>query len=305
MVKTTLAILILLPAIVLGTQTAPAQPTPPPQPAPPQPAPMTVDHIGGGLYFVKGGSGANTAFYVGENGVTAVDAKMTADAAREILEKIAETARKPVTAMILTHSDGDHINGLIGFPAGMKIIASEATKKEMVEAFADEEMAGHRAYLPGQTYAGSTTFDAGGEILSLRQLGPAHTSGDTIIVFPKEKAAFIGDLAFIGRDPLIHRAKGGTVFGYMSALRTMIDLDGVETYLSGHADALTKADLRALLSTLEDKAGKVKELFATGKTLEEVKAALLPPPAPGAPASRWPSFVEIVYLELADGEKRP
>jgi alkyl sulfatase BDS1-like metallo-beta-lactamase superfamily hydrolase len=60
---------------------------------------MTVDHIGGGLYFVKGGSGANTAFYVGENGVTAVDAKMTADAAREILEKIAETARKPVTAM--------------------------------------------------------------------------------------------------------------------------------------------------------------------------------------------------------------
>lgn len=292
MVKTILAILILLPAIVFGTQTAPAQPAPPPRPAPPQPAPMTVEHIGGGLYFVKGGGGANTAFYVGEKSVTAIDAKMTAEAAGEMLGLIAKATDKPVTAMILTHSDGDHINGLIGFPPGMEILASENTKKEMAEATAPR--------LPGRTYAGTATFEAGGEILTLHQLGPAHTSGDTIIVFPKEKAAFAGDLAFIGRDPLIHRAKGGTVFGYLAALRTMIDLEGVETYLSGHADALTKADLKTLLASLEEKVGKVKEMFAAGKTLEEVKAALLPPPAPGAPASRWPSFVENIYLELAE-----
>jgi len=285
----------ILPAILvllLSTAAAGGQNAPTPRPAPPQPGPMTVEHIGGGLYFVKAGTGAHAAFYVGEKGVTAIDAKMTAEAAREMLAKITDVSDKPVAAMILTHSDGDHVNGLVGFPPGMKIISSENTKKEMAEAAVP--------LLPDQTYSGSMTFDADGEILTLRQLGPAHTSGDTIIIFPKEKAAFVGDLAFIGRDPLIHRAKGGTVFGYLAALRTMIGLEGVDVYLSGHADALSKDDLRALLASLEEKVGKVKELFAAGKTLEEVKAALLPAPAPGTPSSRWPSFIENIYLELAE-----
>ena len=295
MMKIILALTILFPPAAVGGRTVA-----PPPPAPPQAVLMTVEHIGGGLYFVKGGSGANTAFSVGANGVTVVDAKMTADAAKDMLSLIAKVTDKPVKTIILTHSDRDHVDGLTGFPPGMEIIASANTKKEMAEAPADEKEAGRLPSLSGRTFTGTMTFDAGGETLSLRQLGPAHTGGDTAVIFPKEKAAVIGDLAFIGRDPLIHRGKGGTVFGYLAALRTMIGWDDVDVYLSGHADALSKEDLKTLLSSLEEKVGKVKELFASGKTLEEVRAALLPPPAPDAPASRRPSFVENVYLELAE-----
>ncbi|MCX6565691.1 MAG: MBL fold metallo-hydrolase [Candidatus Aminicenantes bacterium] len=296
MFKMTFSILCLVPMIGFCAQT-----TPPPKPSPPQPEPMIVEHIAGGLYFVKGGVGANTAFYVGEKDVTVFDAKMTAEAAGEMLAEIAKVTSKPVADLIITHSDLDHVNGLTGFPKTIKPIVSETTKKEMEEAFQDEKMAAYREYQFAPPFKGRTIFHtAGGESFTLIQAGPAHTGGDTVIVFPKEKAAFIGDLAFIGRDPLIHRAKGGTAAGYIASLKMMIEMDGVETYLSGHADALTKTDLQALLSTLEEKTAKVKALIAEGKTLEDVKAALLPPASPGAPPSRWPSFVEVVYLDLTE-----
>jgi cyclase len=290
-----LAVMILIPAVLLSAQTTPA-----PKPASPQPAAMTVQHIGGGLYFVKGGSGANSAFFVGQKDVTVIDAKMTAEAANQILAEVGKLTTKPITEMIVTHSDGDHVNGLIGFPKTIKMMSSDKTKNEMVEAFKDEKMAPYREHQFSGTYHGQVDFHtAGGEVLSLKQLGPAHTSGDTVVIFPKEKAAFIGDLAFIGRDPLIHRAKGGTYVGYLAALKTMLGLD-VETYLSGHADPLTKADLQALSTTLEEKAAKVKAMIAEGKTLDEIKAVFGLTPAAGGQPARWPSFIEIVYLELTE-----
>lgn len=293
--KMTLAVMILIPAVFLSAQTAPTL-----KPAAPPSTAMTVQHIGGGLYFVKGGAGANTAFYVGQKDVTLIDAKMTAEAAKQILAEVGKLTTKPITEMIITHSDGDHINGLIGFPKTIKLMSSDHTRNEMVEAFKDEKMAAYREYPFSATYRGHIDFHtAGGEIFPLMQLGPAHTSGDTIVIFPKEKAAFIGDLAFIGRDPLIHRAKGGTFSGYLAALKTMTGLN-VETYLSGHADPLTKADLQTLHTTLEEKAAKVKAMIAEGKTLDEIKAAFGLTPAAGGQPARWPSFIEIVYLELTE-----
>ena len=266
---------------------------------------MAIRHIGGPLYLVKGGSGANTAFYVGAEAVIAVDAKMTADAAKQMLAEIGKVTPLPVKFLIISHSDGDHVNGLTGFPKDLTIISSVGTKKEMEEAFQGEKFAELRTYLPNKTFESESELMfkvPGGKMvdIDLWHDVPAHTSGDTVIVFPEEKAAFIGDLAFIGRDPLIHRQKGGTVFGYLETLKKMIALENVETYLSGHADPLTKADLKALLTTLEEKVGKVKAMIAEGKTLDEIKAAFGLAPSPAGQPARWPSFVEIVYLELTE-----
>ena len=295
MLKVILAAVLLVATSVSGSRTAP-----PPRPAQPQPGPMTVEHVAGRLFLVKGGAGANTAFFVGKKSVAVIDAKMTAEAAQKMLAEIKTIAALPVEKIILTHSDMDHVNGLTGFPPGIPLISSEGTKKEMAAALeVERRMPGSAPPLPGVTYSGFMAVNlAGGEKIYLLQLGPAHTSGDTAVVFPEEKTAFIGDLAFIGRDPLIHRQKGGTVLGYLAALKDLIALKGVETYLSGHADPLSKADLKTLLSTLEEKVAGVRAMIAAGKTLEQVKAALLPPPPAGAPPSRWPSFVEIAYLEL-------
>jgi cyclase len=282
-----------------GLPASAQQAQPAAKPAMPEMAAMTVQPIAPALYLVKGGSGANTAFYVADKFVIAVDAKMSAEAARQMIAKIAAVTPNPIAILILTHSDQDHINGLAGFPVGLTILASEGTKREMEEAFKDEKMAPLRAFLPTQIYKSS--YDLNGDLpggkkfkISLFHFGPAHTSGDTIILFRNEKVAFVGDLAFTGRDPLIHRQKGGTSIGYIATLKKMIDLPA-DKYLSGHADPLTKDDLRALLKSMEEKLAKVKGLVGQGKTLDEVKTAM------GAQAgSRWPSLVEVMYLDLTE-----
>ncbi len=168
----------------------------------------------------------------------------------------------------------------------------------MEEAFRDEKFAPLRAYLPTQVFSGRGTLRLGETLIELLPFGPAHTSGDTVVFFPGQKTAFVGDLAFIGRDPLIHRQKNGTFFGYIQALRGMLDLDA-EVYISGHNDPLKKDDLRGLLASMEEKWTKVKALIAEGKTLDEVKKAFGLEDAAGG-GRRWPSLVEVIYLELTE-----
>src|SRR5213079_141485 len=73
---------------------------------------------------------------IGRTGVIVVDAKQTEAGAKDLLSQIAKITPKPVTTAIITHSDGDHLNGLVAFPAGIKIIAHENNKKEQQAALA-------------------------------------------------------------------------------------------------------------------------------------------------------------------------
>ena len=59
----------------------------------------------------------------------------------------------------------------------------------------------------------------------------------------------------------------------------------------------TKADIQTRLTNAEAKRAKIKNLVAQGKSLDEIKAAVDPPPAPGA-RPRFASFTEVVYQEL-------
>ena len=116
------------------------------------PPPLMVMPLSGGAYWTTGGAGANTGFIVGTNGVIVIDAKMTANSAQEMLADIAKVTPKPVTHVILTHSDPDHVNGLAGFPKGLTIIAQENCKQEMEDAVnapnAAPAMVALRDYLP-------------------------------------------------------------------------------------------------------------------------------------------------------------
>lgn len=265
-----------------------------------QPAPIAVQQIKKEIYLVKGGSGANTAFVVGEKSVCVIDAKMTADSARAMIAEIGKVTSKPITHVLITHSDGDHVNGLSGFPAGLTIVANENTAKEMAEAFKDERYAPLRAYLPNLTYSPErkVALESGFPRIDLLHFGASHTSGDTIVYFPGEKVAFVGDLIFVGRDPLIHRQKGGTSIGYIATLKKMLDLD-VDIYLSGHADPLTKAELKPVLTALEDKMAKVQAMVKEGKSIEDVRKAF-GIEAPAAGATSRPSLVEVIYLDLTE-----
>ncbi len=70
-------------------------------------------------------SGCNAAFYVGEDGVYVVDAGMTPDEGRQLIEAVRSVTEKPLLYLILTHYHFDHVGGVQVFPDETKIVAHQ------------------------------------------------------------------------------------------------------------------------------------------------------------------------------------
>jgi cyclase len=219
-------------------------------------SPISVQNVRGKIYLVKGGSGANTGFFVAGKEVMVIDAKMTEDAANGMITEIKKVTPNPITRVALTHSDSDHVNGLVAFPPGIQIISQENTRASMSNA---SEWARHQACLPNITFSDKLSIYLAGDSKSTRvdllYFGPAHTNGDAVVFFPEEKVAFVGDVVAMGRDPLIHQEKGGSASGMVKVLKSLLSLDA-DTYLSGHSDPATRKDIEDLVKRLNEKQAK-------------------------------------------------
>ena len=158
----------------------------------PAPPPITMKQLKPDVWAGLGGAGGNSTIIIGKTSVIVVDAKQTEAGAKDLLAEIAKITPKPVTTAIITHSDGDHVNGLVAFPAGIKIIAHENNKKEQEAALA----AGGRGAppadrLPNQVVTkNKETMTIDGVKLELYHFAPAHTSGDLIVYLPGSEDRF-------------------------------------------------------------------------------------------------------------------
>jgi cyclase len=264
-------------------------------------APFVTHSLKPNIYWIEGGGG-NSGVIVGTNGVVVVDAKTTPSGGKELLDAIAKITPKPVTTVILTHSDGDHVNGLAAFPSGVKVIAHENNKKEQEAALAKGGRGVPPAdHLPNQLVTGnkeSLTVD--GVAFELYHWGPAHTSGDLVVLLPRERVVFTGDIIAANRpDPLIHREKGGSSAGWIQTAKGVAALDA-DVFIPGHGAPQTKAEIEARISRVEAKRAKILDLISQGKTLDEIKSALGDAPAPAAGSGpSFASFTDVVYQEAA------
>jgi cyclase len=257
---------------------------------------LSVNFIRDGVYWTKGGVGGNTGFVVGKDGVIVFDAKMTPDSAKEMIAAIAKITPKPVTHVVLSHSDGDHVNGLSGFPKGVTIIAQENCKREMEES-KDSRMPAPQDYLPTRIFDKNLDLTIDGVRVQLHHWVPAHTGGDLIMLLPDERIVFGGDLIDLTQFALVHAQKGGSTEGWITSMRGIIALDA-DTFVSGHGDLQTKSSLRARLAAVEARRQKIKEMIASGKSLEEIKKTAPPEEPPAGPFGS-PGFTEVVYNEFA------
>jgi cyclase len=261
----------------------------------PPPEPFSVNLIKDGVYWTRGGAGGNTGFVLGKDGVIVFDAKMTPDSAREMLAAIAKITPKPVTHVILSHSDADHVNGLSGFPKGVTIIAQENCKKEM-EASKDSQRPAPQDYLPTKTFDKELDLTIDGVHVQLRHWVPAHTSGDLIMILPDEKIVFGGDLVDLTQFAYVHAQKGGNTPGWISSMKGIVAIDA-DTFVSGHGGLETKSTLKARLAAVEARREKIKEMVAAGQSLEVIKKTASPEEPPNGPFGS-PGFTEVVYQEL-------
>jgi len=266
---------------------------------PAAPAPFIAHQLKANVYWIEGGGG-NSGVIIGDKGVIVVDAKTTAAGGKELLDNIAKITPKPVTTVILTHSDGDHVNGLAAFPAGITVIAHENNKKEQETALA----AGGRGappadHLPTQTISkNKDSRKIDGVKVELLHWAPAHTSGDLVVYLPTEKIVFTGDIiATQMPDPLIHLEKNGSSEGWITTTKGIVALD-TDQLVPGHGPVQSKADVQARLKQAEEKRAKIKELVGQGKSLDEIKAAVGDPAPAAGGRPRFASFTDVVYQEL-------
>ncbi len=272
------------------------------------PAALTSRQLKPNVWEVEGGGG-NSTVVVGANGVIVVDAKTTADQGRQLVAEIAKITPKPIVAVLLTHSDGDHVNGLAGFPAGLRIIAHENNKKEQEAALS----AGGRGAppadrLPSQVITGAhEALTIEGIRIDAYHWSPAHTSGDLVVYFPDLKVVATGDIIAANRaddNPNIHLEKNGSPSGWITSVAEIVKLDA-DVFVPGHGPLQTKADIQTKLRVTEAKHAKIAAMVKEGRTLAEIKAAIPDSPAPGAPAAaqaggRGPAagYTEWTYQEL-------
>jgi cyclase len=263
-----------------------------------QPQGLVVQQLAPNVYWASGGGG-NSGIVIGDKGVIVIDAKTTAASGKQLLDEIAKLTPKPVTHVIVTHSDGDHVNGLASFPANVTVIAHAGAKTEMEAALA----AGGRGAPPAD-HMPSEVIDGNGKRLMLDGVpivvdhwAPAHTSGDLVVYLPEQKIVFTGDIITNRADPLIHLQKNGSSAGWITSAQGIAGLDA-DKFVPGHGDVETKAQVQAQITSASEKRSRIAELVKQGKSLEEIRTAL-GEPAPAAGRGGFASFTDVVYEELS------
>jgi cyclase len=270
----------------------------------PHAGPLTVHQVAPGIYWVEGGIG-NCGFIIGEKGVIGIDATVSPESGKELLAIIARITPKPVTTVILTHGDIDHIGGLRAFPGGLTIIAQENTRRGMEAAVAAGRRMVSAEHIPNRVVSSDReTVEIEGVKLELLHWAPAHTAGDLVVYLPEQKIVFSGDIFTMDQfRALIHRQQKGSSEGWITTARGVLALNA-DRFVVGHGDVQTRESLQKRTGEVEAEREKIKELVARGMSLQQIQAAVGDPPPdqgkPGPGGPRFSAFSEVVYQELTE-----
>ena len=109
------------------------------------------------------------------------------------LDQVRTVTDKPVTMIINTHTHGDHTGSNLFFPATVEIVTHENTTANMEKMPVFQDPANKNG-MPDQTYKDCLTLLGGNDAIDLYYFGPAHTNGDTFVVFRKRRVMHAGDV---------------------------------------------------------------------------------------------------------------
>ena len=188
------------------------------------------------------------------------------------------TLASPIANVLNTHANGDHCYGNILLDH-TEIIASTATALEMAEVpptllaglngapgevgdmfrsfFGAFDFEGIELRLPDRTFDGRIDLDVGGRVVELIEVGPAHTTGDTLAYVPDARTIFTGDILFIGGTPIVW---AGPLGNWVAACDLMLAMD-VDVVVPGHGPITDKAGIasvRDYLSFVDRAAGRLQ-----------------------------------------------
>lgn len=285
-----------------------------------------------------GVASGNAGFIVGDSGVLIVDTFLTPVAIEELIAEIENKTKQPIKYAVNTHYHLDHTGGNqvlaarnVPIFAHAKSMMWQTTKnrrflpepdeldrrrtdaaKQLSETATDQTE--KRAQLERQLRRldamrqikltpPSILFEIGAlhvylgnrEVILFTLAG--HTGGDVLVFVPDANVMFTGDMGWSKTLPNLVDA---TVNDWVPSLDMILRDHATSTFVPGHGEVASVAEMRDFRDYLDDLRGRVKKAIAEGLTIEQAKQQLKLP-------DRYKGFafqnfavpnIEDVYKEL-------
>lgn len=254
---------------------------------------------------------------------TLFDLKLTGEMLAAMRRAVPASGR--VGTVVNTHANGDHCNGNCLLPEA-EIVASVAAAEEMahetpqvmcdfrkaapqlgemgeffLHCFGAFEFEGITQRLPTRTFSGALELFVGDKRVQLTQVGPAHTSGDTLVHVPDDSVVYTGDILFIEGHPIMW---AGPVANWIAACEHILAL-GAATVVPGHGPITDARGVRAVRDYLVYIRDEARKRFDDGMPVYEAALDIaLDDYSSWGDAERIVVNVDTLYREFA-GSRAP
>ena len=227
------------------------------------------------------GVGGNILVSSGEDGVVLVDDQFPEMVPR-LLTALEQLGGASVDFIVNTHWHFDHADGNLGFgPRGAWLVSQANSRAMMLDTHVIDLVSlqyTQQAYpaeaLPSITYDRAMQFHFNGERVDLLHFGPAHTTGDTAVIFRGSNVLHMGDVFNNSGYPFIDVGNGGDLDGLIAFCRSVLDeIDASTVVVPGHGPVTDYQTMQAYVAMLQVVRDRIAKLVAEGADLEAVKAA--------------------------------
>ena len=230
----------------------------------------------GGTHMLTG-AGGNIVASVGNDGIYIIDDQY-APLSGKILAALKTLGDKPLRFVINTHWHSDHTGGNEAMgQAGAVVMAHQNVRTRMGTAgmFRGEARnAEPVGALPVVTFEDGLSLHLNGDHMHARHVARAHTDGDALVKFEHANVLHMGDVYFNGLYPFIDLESGGTIDGYIAAVRAGVAMSDADTLVvPGHGPVSNRAELAAFGDMLQRYRDAIAAMKSAGKTLPDVIAA--------------------------------
>ncbi len=240
--------------------------------------PVKTEKLGEGFYVLFG-VGGNIAVSSGPDGVLVVDDQFP-EMWPSLWKAMELQGDSGIDFVINTHWHFDHADGnqALGQKDNTWIVSQANSRAMMLDdhvinlvgaAVAQPAYPEHA--LPSITFDTAMQFHLNGEKIDLLHAGPAHTTGDTAVIFRGRNAVHLGDVYNNSGYPFIDAGNGGSLDGVIAFCESVLaELDETSTVIPGHGPVATYADLASYVAMLKDIRKEMVALIKEGKSLDEI-----------------------------------
>ena len=228
--------------------------------------------------FLLFGLGGNIAVSIGDDGVLIVDDQIPSIIPK-VKDAIKEIGGREIIYTINTHWHFDHSEGNLALDPNITKIISQSNARDNMITGGLIDLVSSKIYqdpypkhaLPVITHENGMTLYFNDEIIEIVHFGPAHTSGDSAVIFHNQNAIHYGDVFVTEGYPFIDVNSGGSIDGLISFLSKSIEkLKPDVIILPGHGEIASINDVKDTIKMLKTVRERIAKMIKQGKSLQEV-----------------------------------